>query len=230
MQRQSKETGEVRVVLVDDHRILNELIVSVVDSLRNFRVVGSAQTESEALAVCMREQPHIAIIDVMLLGSSGLALQQKLRAVCPSTRTVIFSGHLQPEVVQEALAAGACSLIDKTATLDEFRAALLAVAVGRTYFSPEIAAQVKSLVVEPRDAGAAGRVRLSLREETVLRGLAQGLSTKEIAAALGVSTHTVANHRSRLMRKTGLHRAAQLSLYAARRGLLGGPLPAFPKK
>jgi len=230
MKRQSNEPGEVRVVLVDDHRVLNELITRVVDSLPNFIVVGSAQTESEALAVCLREQPHIVILDVMLSGSSGLSLQQKLATLCPAARVVIFSGHLQPEVVREALASGACSLIDKTATLDEFAAALVAVAAGRTYFSPEIAAQVKSLVVEPRQAGAGGRVRLSRREETVLRGLAQGLSTKEIAAALGVSTHTVANHRSRLMKKTGLHRAAQLSLYAARRGLLGSALPAFLKK
>jgi len=102
------------------------------------------------------------------------------------------------------------------------------VAAGRTYFSPEIAGQIKDLVVASGSTPAVSPVRLTRREETVLCGLAQGLSTKQIASALGVSMHTVANHRSRLMRKTGLHRAAQLSLYAERRGLLGTALQPFP--
>ncbi len=228
MQRSPKNSDEVRVVLIDDHAVLNELITSVVDSLSRFRVVGWAQTETEALALCAREQPNLVILDVVLSASSGLVLLEKLVPVCPGARVVIFSGNLKPEVVRRALAAGAFSLIGKTTTLDEFRTALLAVAAGRTYFSPEIAELVKSLVIEPRQPTASGLARLTPREEVVLCGLAQGLSTREIATALGVSLYTVANHRSRLMKKTGMHRAAQLSLYAERRGLLGTALQPFP--
>lgn len=227
-QLNAKETNEVRVVLIDDHAVLNELITSVVDSLPNFRVVGWAGSEEEALAVCAREQPRLVILDIVLSASSGLALLEKLGPLCPQARVVVFSGNLKPEVIRQALGAGACSLIGKTTTLDEFRAALLAVAAGRTYFSPEISAQIKNLVVAPGAVPSAGPARLTQREETVLCALAQGLSTKQIAAALGVSIHTVASHRSRLMKKTGLHRAAQLSLYAERRGLLGTALQPFP--
>jgi len=91
---QQNEPGEVRVVLIDDHAVLNELITSVVDSLRNFRVVGWARTEAEALAVCAREQPHLVILDVVLSASSGLALLDKLESVCPGARIVVFSGNL----------------------------------------------------------------------------------------------------------------------------------------
>ncbi len=217
----------VKVVIIDDHTMLNELITTVVDSLAGFQVVGWVQTEAEALPLCGRELPDLVILDLVLTASSGIALLEKLGRLCPDTRVIIFSGNLTPDIIQQVLAAGACSLVSKTATLGEFRNALLAVAAGRTYFSPEVSAAIKSLVIDPRALVRAGRSRLTGREETVLRYLAQGFSSREIARTLGVSVYTVANHRSRLMKKTGLHRAAQLSLYAVRRGLLGGAMEAL---
>lgn len=230
MQALQKNRSVTRVVIIDDHAVLSELITSVVDSLRNFRVVGRVQTEDEALVLCGREQPDVVILDLVLSASSGLTLLEKLGTLCPRTRVVIFSGNLTPGLVAQVLAAGAFGLISKSVTLDEFRAALFAVAAGRTHFSPEISAIIKNLVTDPPLFPAPGRLRLSRREEIVLGYLAQGLSSKEIAALLGVSVYTVANHRSRLMKKTGLHRAAQLSLYAERRGLLRPAAGAFPSR
>jgi DNA-binding NarL/FixJ family response regulator len=230
MEAHSKKPAETRVVIIDDHPVLSELITSVVDSLPNFRVVGRTQTEQEALALCTREQPDVVVLDLVLSASSGLTLLVKLGSVCPRARVVIFSGNLTPGIITQALAAGAFSLISKSVTLDEFRTALLAVAAGRTYFSPEISAAIKTLVTASPLLAAPGRPKLSRREAIVLAHLAQGFSSKEIAAKLGVSAYTVANHRSRLMKKTGLHRAAQLSLYAERHGLLNAPGEAFPPR
>lgn len=230
MQELQKNRSVTRVVIIDDHAVLSELITSVVDSLRNFHVIGRVQTEDEALALCGREQPDLVILDLVLSASSGLTLLEKLGALCPRARVLIFSGNLTPGLVAQVLAAGAFGLISKTVTLDEFRAALLAVAAGRTHFSPEISAIIKNLVTDPPLFPTPGRLRLSRREEIVLGYLAQGLSSKEIATLLGVSVYTVANHRSRLMKKTGLHRAAQLSLYAARLGLLRPVAGAFPSR
>jgi DNA-binding NarL/FixJ family response regulator len=230
MQELQKNRPVTRVVIIDDHAVLSELITSVVDSLRNFRVVGRVQTEDEALALCGREQPDLVILDLVLSASSGLTLLEKLGTLCPRTRVAIFSGNLTPGLVAQVLSAGAFGLISKSVTLDEFRAALLAVAAGRTHFSPEISAIIKSLVTDPPLLPTPGRLRLSRREEIVLGYLAQGLSSKEIAALLGVSVYTVANHRSRLMKKTGLHRAAQLSLYAERLGLLRPVAGAYPSR
>jgi DNA-binding NarL/FixJ family response regulator len=221
MENQPHWGAKTRVVIIDDHTLLTELITSVVDSLKSFHVVGSAQTEAQALQLCARVQPNLIILDLILSSTFELGLLGKISGLCPDARVVIFSGNLTPEVIKQVLAAGTYSLISKTATLVEFRAALFAVAAGQTYFSPDVADVIKRLVVAHSAAGRTAPFRLTRREEMVLRHLAEGLSSKEIAAALGVSVYTVANHRSRLMKKTGLHRAAQLSLYAVRRGLLG---------
>jgi DNA-binding NarL/FixJ family response regulator len=223
MKAQMQVSGKTRVVIIDDHIMLNELLTSVVDSLKGFHVTGSAQNAADALELCTRQQPDLIILDLVLSPIFDLRLLEKISQACPEARVVVFSGNLTPDIIRQVLATGTYSLISKSATLEEFRAALVAVAAGRTHFSPDVSGLIKGLVVNPASLVRPGQPKLTRREETVLFYLAQGLSSKEIATALGVSVYTVANHRSRLMKKTGLHRAAQLSLYAVRRGLLGNP-------
>lgn len=213
-----------RVVIVDDHVLFREMITTVVDDVHGLKVVGWARNESEALTLCWRERPDLIVLDLMLPGSHGLGTLERLTAVCREARILVFSGNLTHGMIRQVLSAGPHSLMGKAASLDEFRRALQTVAAGRTYYSPEIAADIRSLVVAPGQASARGS-QLSPREEAVLGCLARGMSSREIASALGLSRHTVANHRSRLMRKLGLHRVAQLSLYAASQGLLELPLP-----
>ena len=228
MEQPSHRVTKTRVVIIDDHTMLNELLTSVVDSLKGFHVAGSARTEAAALQLCAKEHPDLVILDLVLSSTFDLTLLEKIGQLCPRARVIIFSGNLTPDIIQQVLSAGAYSLISKSANLGEFRAALLTVAAGRTYFSPEVSGAIKGLVVNPATPAATGRSRLTRREQTVLCHLAQGLSSKEIASRLGVSVYTIANHRSRLMKKTGLHRAAQLSLFAVRHGLLGNT-PAAPR-
>jgi DNA-binding NarL/FixJ family response regulator len=220
-----------RVVIVDDHILYRELVTSVVNSIGGLHVVGWAANETEALRLCWRERPGLIVLDLKLPSGDGLGTLERLRSACPAARFLIFSGNLNPHTVRRALANGPHSLVGKGATLEEFRQALLAVAAGRTYYSPETAAMIRSIVVSRTQAGPAGEPRLSAREEAVLSCLAQGLTTRETAEELGLSRHTVANHLSRLRRKTGLKRTAQLSLYAAQQGLLDlppRPPAAFP--
>ncbi|HTL66384.1 MAG TPA: response regulator transcription factor [Lacunisphaera sp.] len=219
MEGQPTRGARTRVVIIDDHTMLNELITSVVDSLKGFQVAGSARTEAEALRICSRESPDLVILDLVLSSTYNLTLLAKVERLCPQARIVIFSGNLTPEIIRQVLAAGTYSLISKTATLADFRSALMTIAAGRTYFSPDVSGAIKGLVIGRKPPYP----KLTRREEAVLRLLAQGHSSREIATALGVSVYTVANHRSRLMKKTGLHRAAQLSLFAVRQGMLGQP-------
>lgn len=219
-----------RVVIVDDHVLFREMLTNVVNGVEGLRVVGWARDENEAITLCWRERPDIVVLDLVLPESHGLEALGRISSVSPDARILVFSGNLTPVLIRQVLAAGPYSLVGKGATLDDFRRALLAVAAGRTYFSPEIAAGIRSLVVTRASTGTAGTPRLTAREEAVLGCLARGMSTREIADTLGLSRHTVANHRSRLARKLGLHRVAQLSLYAARQGLLEQPLPARPPK
>lgn len=224
MEANLQHSPPARVVIVDDHILFKELITTVVNGLSGLKVVGWAQTEGEALQLCWKEKPEIIILDLLLMpANSGIVALHRIRSVARDAHILIFSGNLTPEVIREVLAAGAFSLIDKAATLEEFRRALRAVAGGRIYFSPEISAAIRRLVLTAGLPGHRQKCRLTHREQSVLNHLAQGMSSKEIARQLGVSRHTVASHRTRLMRKTGLHRIAQLSLYAANHGLLAAP-------
>ncbi|MEJ1971996.1 MAG: response regulator transcription factor [Lacunisphaera sp.] len=230
MEAKSLRRESVRVVIVDDHILFKELLTGVVNAMEGMRVVGWAQTEAEAVQLCQRERPDVIILDLLLRpASSELIALPRLRHAGRDARVLIFSGNLTPANVRRVLAVGAFSLIGKSATLEEFRQALHTVAEGRTYFSPEIAATIRSLVATSRGRPIGGGQRLTGREEAVLIHLARGLSSKEIGATLGLSPHTVANHRNRLMRKIGLHRVAQLSVYAARQGLIEGDTVAARK-
>ncbi|MFZ5496941.1 MAG: response regulator [Verrucomicrobiota bacterium] len=220
MAQETRQKPATRVVIVDDHVLFRELLTGVVNSIEGLQVVGWACNESEAVALCWRERPGLIVLDLMLPGSQGIDIVERISATCRDARILVFSGNLTPSMIRQVLSAGSYSLVGKGATLDEFRRALQAVAAGRTYFSPEISTDIRTLVIEPAAPLPKEPVRLSAREESVLSCLARGMSSREIAAILGLSQHTVVNHRSRLMRKIGLHRVAQLSLYAASRGLL----------
>jgi DNA-binding NarL/FixJ family response regulator len=222
-----REKTATRVVIVEDHVLFREMVTGVVNAIPGLRVVGWACSESEAITLCWRERPDLIVLDLMLPENHGIGTLSRLSAICRQAKILIFSGNLTSEMIRQVLDAGPYSLIGKGATLDEFRRALQAAAAGQTYFSPEIAANIRSMVVTPAPTPGTGGQALSAREESVLACLARGMNSREIAAALGLSPHTISNHRSRLMRKLGLHRVAQLSLYAASHGLVDRiPSPA----
>ncbi len=209
-----------KVVIVDDHAAIIGMMTQVVESLPGFKVVGSALDATSALKLCRSQPVDIIILDLVLPGVSGLALLNDLNAIRPQARVLIFTGNLNAAAMRGAIAAGVLGVVEKMASLDIFRSALQSVAIGQIYFGPLAGELIKGLV--SRNAtGHTGMVELTKREKTVLCHVAQGLSSKEIAEKLGVSVHTVINHRSNLMKKTGLRRVAQLSLFAAQTGLIG---------
>lgn len=215
----SRRQSKCRVVIIDDHVAIVEMIRQVVESLPGYQVVGFAVEARAALEVCRRELPDLIVLDLVMPPASGLALLIELRAACGSAGVVIFSGNLTAASIQLALTSGAHGLVEKTASLGEFREALQAVGAGRVYFSRAASEAIRNLV-NLKPAHACRAVRLSERERTVLQAIARGLSSKEIAVQLALSIHTVVNHRTRLMKKTGLRGAAQLSRYAAQLGLV----------
>jgi DNA-binding NarL/FixJ family response regulator len=162
--------------------------------------------------------PDVLVLDLVLQNDSGLVLLEAVRRVCPLIRVLVFSGNVWSTAVRGVLAAGVHGVVDKMASLGEFRTALQAIADGRVYFSPYVSEQIKELVAR-RSEPVRRAVPLTLREKDILRRLAQGLKPREIAAALEISVYTVINHRANLMRKIGLRGLAQLSLYAAEIGI-----------
>lgn len=209
-----------RVVIVDRHRAVLDMMTRIIESLPGFAVVGHAGDAGAIRQLCRREQPDVVIVDLMLPGSSGMGVLAEVREVSGQARVLIFSSILRPELVRGAVLSGARGLVGRSSTLGEFCQALRAVASGQIHFDRSGNDEIRNLVGR-RPGDRRHHARLTEREKAVLCGIADGLSSKEISARLGISVHTVVHHRGRLMRKTGLRGAAQLSRYAVEVGLVG---------
>jgi two-component system response regulator DevR len=207
-----------RVFLVDDHVSIVEMMRGVVESLPGFSVAGQAHSAGQAIARCAATRPDIVILDLALGSDSGLDLIAELRAVWPALRIIIFSGILRATSIKRALAAGAHGLLEKNASLDEFHSALTSVAAGEVYFS-RFASETIRTMVHARASARPKAVRLTERDKTILAAIGEGLSSKQISARLGITSHAVINYRARLMKKTGVRGVAQLVRFAVGQGL-----------
>jgi DNA-binding NarL/FixJ family response regulator len=215
----SRSPSVTKVLIVDDHAAIIEMMTGVVDSIEGFTVVGAALDADTALQICREQEVDVIVLDLVLPKISGLALLDDLAKLRPKAGVLIFTGNLTPAAMKGALATGVLGVVEKMAPLAIFRAALESVAQGQTYFGPMAGQFIKELVSR-NPAQSLGEVALSKKEKVVLSHVAMGLSSKEIAEKMGLSVHTVVNHRSRLMKKTGLRRVAQLTMYAAQAGLI----------
>lgn len=220
----------VRVVVIDDHKILREIVIQVVNLIDDFAVVGQADSLSEATGLLQETNPDLVVLDLVLPDTTGLELLKQIKARYPRTRVLVFSGNLNRNLVRAVLAAGAEGIIAKASDLDELKTAIRTVGRGRSFLCAQTSEAVRLMVHSPlTDPPPVEHPPLSKREQTVLRHIAAGLNSREIAAKLGLSCYTVNNFRSKLSKKTGLHRAVQLSLYAAKIGLVGGSIDPFRK-
>jgi DNA-binding NarL/FixJ family response regulator len=223
MNQMAETKKRQRVVIVDDHAMIVTLLIQIFESLGEHDVVGQARTSAEALRLCAEEKPDLVMLDLVLPDSSGLNLLKQIKAISPAASVLVFSGNLSAPLIRLALIAGVAGIINKGASLDEFKAAIRGVSAGRTYLCTQTSESVRTMV-RTVPVSAAKVPVLSQREQLVLRHIAAGLSSREIAEKLGLSCYTVSNFRSRLSKKTGLHRAVQLSQYAAQIGLLDAPI------
>lgn len=219
----STKGASYRVVIVEDHAAIVGMMVPMIEAMPGYKVVGQATAPEQGIELCGSLQPDLVVIDWIMPRLTGLELVREIRRVCPRAHLMVFSGNLWPAAIRSALSAGVLGVVDKMAPIDVFREAVHSVSEGRAYFSPLVSDLIKQLVSRGASASAPP-VSLSPREKAVLRLIAEGYSSKEIATRLGLTTRTIFNHRAKLMRKIGLRRAAQLSLYAAQIGLLGGGL------
>lgn len=210
----------MRVAVVDDHAAISSMITQFVNSKSGYRVVGEAPSVAEAVQLCKEGNVHVVVLDVALMDGSGVLFLDELRREKVDVRVLVFSGNVSARTVRELLERDVLGIVEKSASLETFFDALQAVATGRIYFGTRVNELIKTLVVKKQPFAREPTEILTARELDVLRHLATGLSSKEIAAKLGLSVHTVINHRSSLMRKTGLRKAAQLSRYAERAGLV----------
>jgi DNA-binding NarL/FixJ family response regulator len=209
----------IRVVLADDHALVRAGIRSLLAAMDDVEVVGEASSGEEALEIAERERPDVVLMDIAMKGITGLDAAARMREQLPGVRVVILSMHSGEEYVLQALRAGALGYLLKDAATGELELALRTVMRGEIWLSPAVSRQVVEGYVQ-RVGGDTGVDVLTARQREVLRLVAGGKSTKEIAFMLNVSVKTVETHRAQIMDRLGIRDVAGLVRYALRTGLI----------
>jgi DNA-binding NarL/FixJ family response regulator len=213
------ERVRIRVLLVDDHALVRAGIRSLLGSMADVEVVGEAASGEDALALTESAGPHVVLMDIAMKGLSGLEAAARIRDRHPAVRVVILSMHSGEEYVMQALRAGAAGFLLKDAATGELELALRSVIRGESWFSPAVSRQVVEGYVQ-RVGGEPVNDVLTARQREVLRLVAAGKSTKEIAFVLKLSVKTVETHRAQIMERLGIRDVAGLVRYALRTGLV----------
>jgi DNA-binding NarL/FixJ family response regulator len=206
----------IRVAIADDHAIVRDGLKSLLSAQPDVEVVSEGSDGREALEALERHRPDVLLLDLSMQGLNGVEVLRRARERSPRTRVLVLSMHASAEYVRPAVRAGAAGYLVKGAGIANLLEALRAVAAGDAYFGPE-AKRVLESGAPPADDSLD---LLSPREREVLQLVAEGMSNKEIAAALGISPKTADTHRCNLMQKLDLHDARALTRYALRRGLI----------
>ena len=208
-----------RLVLADDHCVVRDLFRSQLSHMepRRYEVVGEADTGHDAIAVCLRTRPDIVLLDLMMPGLNGVEVMRRLRADLPDLRVLFFSASTGEMLISEAFAHGASGFVGKPRSWPTVLEALNLVSQGGKYYDPAVAHLTDA---GARNLRAEGFRQLTAREREVAQMIAEGGSTKEIAARLGVSAKTIDKHRTRMMEKLNLHDAAGVTRFAIRAGMV----------
>lgn len=209
------EQEEITIVLVDDHEVLREALREKLNREPGLRVVGEARDTSGALEVISELKPSVLILDVTLKHESGIDVALETAKISSTTRILAYSMHTEKAIVLEMLKAGALGYVSKVATKTDLLNAIRAIAEGKTY----LCAETSRVVVDSLSAEDEAESPLSAREREVLRLLAEGRRSFEIAETLFISVSTVEVHRRNIMRKLDLHNSVELTRYAIRAGI-----------
>jgi DNA-binding NarL/FixJ family response regulator len=206
----------IRVLVVDDHPIVRQGLVSVLSDEEDLEVVGEAGSGREAVALISRLQPDVVLLDLEMPELDGVDAIPRLLAEKPGLGVLVFTAYDTDERVLGAIRAGARGYLLKGASAEEIGRGIRTVHSGGSYLEPRVASRVMAEVSSPRrNAGA-----LSEREREVLKLVADGLPTKQIALSLSISERTVKFHVNSIFHKLGADNRAQAVALAAQRGLL----------
>ena len=207
--------NKISVLLVDDHALVRRGFRRLLEDEADITVVGEAGDGAEAVRLTKQLKPTVFVMDCALPGTSGLAATRKILETHPEQAILMLSMHSEETLVRQALEAGARGYVLKNAVDLELPAAIRKVAEGETVLDPQVAK--RSALKGERNGG------LTARELEILQLIVDGKSNKEIADQLGLSVNTVAVHRANIMDALGIHKAAELVVYAIRNGLVNIP-------
>jgi len=206
---------KITVLLVDDHNLVRRGFRRMLEDESDMEVVGEAGDGEESIKLAKELHPQVVVMDCALPGMNGLEATRRIIQDSPNTSVLMLSMHTENTWVRQAIDAGAKGYVLKNALDLELGAAIRKVAAGETVFDPKV--EQRAVLKGERSAA------LTPRELEVLQMIVDGKSNKEIAIALELSANTVAVHRANIMNTLGIHKTAELVVYAIRAGLVNVP-------
>jgi DNA-binding NarL/FixJ family response regulator len=210
------------VLLVDDHKIMRDGIKAILRNTEDFRVTGEADTGQDAVQLCRRLKPDVTLMDIGLPGLNGVETTQEILRYLPEAKVVILSMYDDEQSVVSAIRAGARAFVLKKASDEDLLDALRTVAKGGSYLSPQVSDRLLTRIqrgdLESKPS-TSGLDELSPRELQVLRLVAEGKTSKEIAVLLDLGLQTVRSYRKTMMKKLGVNNVAGLTQLALASGL-----------
>jgi DNA-binding NarL/FixJ family response regulator len=209
----------IRVLIADDHALVRAGIRALVERIDGVVVVGEAGKGSEALELVRQLSPDLLLLDITMPDGNGFDVLDQLTKLYPEIRVIVLTVHEAGEYAIRAVREGAAGYLPKSAASTELEDAIRTVVSGKRYISPETA---QNTIIEQGSRGTKRDLlaTLSPRQREVLRLIAEGRTTKQIARDLEISVKTVETHRAQLMERLGIHDVAGLVRYAIIVGLI----------
>jgi DNA-binding NarL/FixJ family response regulator len=208
-------TEKISVLLVDDHSLVRLGFRRILEDAATISVVGEASDGEDAVKLALKLRPKVIVMDCALPKMNGIEAMRRILEQLPETRILMLSMHSEETLISQAIDAGAAGYILKNAIELDLVKAVQMVAEGKRVLDPQLI-KAQGLKGE-RDSG------LTVRELEVLQHIVSGKSNKEIAVELGLSANTVSVHRANIMDRLGIHKTAELVVYAIRNGLVNLP-------
>jgi len=211
-------TGELHILVADDHEVVRRGLKCLLEPQTGWSVVGEASNGSQAVAKAAELKPEVALLDVGMPELNGLEATRRIREALPTTEVLVLTVHDSEQMLQEALSSGARGYLVKSDAGRDLISAVDSVSRHTVFVSPSVS---RGDDLSPaRPAAESPLSRLTSREHEIIHLLAEGHSNKDIAVRLDISVKTVETHRTSIMRKIGVHSIADLVRYAIRNNLV----------
>lgn len=220
----SEKSDRVRIVIADDHEVVRQGVRNILEAESHFELCGEATTGRDAVSLCEKHTPEVAILDISMPGLNGIDAARQILKISPKTKILIFTVHDAERLVYEVVNAGAHGYILKSDAGRHLASAVHAVLEGKHYFSSQVSQVLFDSFrqrglphTQPEPESGATPTG---REREIIQLLAEGKSNKEVATSLGISVKTAETHRAAVMRKLGLHSIGELVRYAIRNHII----------
>lgn len=211
----------IDILLVDDHDIVRAGLKALLEESGEFRVLADVDNVADAIQYCRQTPPQVVLMDLSFPGQNGIEGTEEALRACPEAKVVVLSAFSDDRSVTDAIRAGARGFVVKRASRRDLFDAIHAVASGGVYLSPDVSHSLVHHLAGGRFSGESPDLAsLTPREKQVLRLIAEGKSSKEIASDMGLSPETIRSYRKAMMKKLGIHNVAGLTQLAINSGIV----------